>query len=53
VRRNLATDCAPRSTRPIIFTNGEACGGWFDKRDLGAVLNHKANLPYCSEYKPQ
>jgi hypothetical protein len=24
----------------------EACGGWFDMRDLGAVLDHEEPLPH-------
>jgi hypothetical protein len=24
----------------IFFKCDEACGGWFDMRDLGAVLDH-------------
>ena len=24
----------------------EACGGWFDMRDLGAVLDHEGPLPH-------
>ena len=35
-----------RSTRPSIFLKRDACGGWFDIRDLGAVLDHEGPLPH-------
>jgi hypothetical protein len=28
------------------FHKCEACGGWFDMRDLGAVLDHEEPLPH-------
>jgi len=28
------------------FRKCEACGGWFDMRDLGAVLDHEERLPH-------
>jgi hypothetical protein len=28
------------------FFRYEACGGWFDMRDLGAVLDHEEPLPH-------
>jgi hypothetical protein len=30
------------------FHKCEACGGWFDMRDLGAVLDHEEPLPHPS-----
>jgi hypothetical protein len=34
------------------FHKCEACGGWFDMRDL-AVLDHEEPLPHCSEDQEQ
>jgi hypothetical protein len=31
----------------------EACGGWFDTRDLGAVFDHEGPLPHPVEDRPQ
>jgi hypothetical protein len=28
------------------YSKCEACGGWFDMRDLGAVLDHEEPLPH-------
>jgi hypothetical protein len=28
------------------FWKWEACGGWYDMRDLGAVLDHEEPLPH-------
>jgi hypothetical protein len=28
------------------FWKCEACGGWYDMRDLGAVLDHEEPLPH-------
>ena len=35
------------------FHKCEACGGWFDMRDLGAVLDYEDPLPHCSEDQEQ
>jgi hypothetical protein len=35
------------------FHKCEACGGWFDMRDLGAVLDHEEPLLHCSEDQEQ
>jgi hypothetical protein len=35
------------------FHKCEACGGWFDMPDLGAVLEHEGKLPHCSADQPQ
>jgi hypothetical protein len=29
-----------------FFKCDEACGGWFDMRDLGAVFDHEEPLPH-------
>jgi len=31
--------------QPTLFFKCEACGGYFDGRDLGAVLEHEEPLP--------
>jgi hypothetical protein len=36
----------PPLTEAEHFWKCEACGGWFDMRDLGAVLDHEEPLPY-------
>jgi hypothetical protein len=33
------------------FFKCEACGGWFDMRDLGAVLDHEEPLPNLRKIK--
>ena len=35
------------------FFKCEACGGWFDMRDLGAVLDHEEPLPHPVENQAQ
>jgi hypothetical protein len=35
------------------FFKCEPCGGFFDMRDLGAVLDHEEPLPHCSEDQEQ
>jgi hypothetical protein len=35
-----------RTRRPFFFKCDEACGGWIDMRDLGAVLDHEEPLPH-------
>jgi hypothetical protein len=35
------------------FIKCERCGGWIDKRDLGAVLDLEAPLPHPTGDKPQ
>jgi hypothetical protein len=35
----------PPLTEAEHFWKCEACGGWFDMRDLGAVLDHEGPLP--------
>jgi hypothetical protein len=32
--------------QPTLFFKCEACGGYFDGRDLGAVLEHEEPLPH-------
>jgi hypothetical protein len=36
----------PPLTEAEHFHKCEACGGWFDMRDLGAVLDHEEPLPH-------
>jgi hypothetical protein len=36
----------PALTEAEHFHKCEACGGWFDMRDLGAVLDHEEPLPH-------
>jgi hypothetical protein len=36
----------PPLTEAEHFWKCEACGGWFDMRDLGAVLDHGEPLPH-------
>jgi hypothetical protein len=31
----------------------QACGGWLDMRDLGAVLDHEGPLPHAAEDQAQ
>jgi hypothetical protein len=35
------------------FWKCEACGGWFDMRDLGAVLDHEEPLPHPASDQTQ
>jgi hypothetical protein len=35
------------------FHKCEACGGWFDMRDLGAVLDHEEPLPHPAQDQAQ
>jgi hypothetical protein len=35
------------------FIKCEACGGWIDSRDLGAVTDHAGPLPHPAADKPQ
>jgi hypothetical protein len=35
------------------FHKCEACGGWFDLRDLGAVLDHEGPLPHPAQDQAQ
>jgi hypothetical protein len=35
------------------FFKCEACGGFFDMRDLGAVLDHEGSLPHPVEDQAQ
>jgi hypothetical protein len=34
------------------FHKCAACGGWFDMRDLGAVLDHEEPLPILRKIRP-
>ena len=36
----------PPLTEAEHFLKCEACGGWFDMRDLGAVFDHEEPLPH-------
>jgi hypothetical protein len=36
----------PPLTEAEHFWKCEACGGWFDMRDLGSVLDHEEPLPH-------
>jgi hypothetical protein len=36
-----------------LFFKCEAFGGWFDMRDLGAVLDHEGSLPHPVEDQAQ
>jgi hypothetical protein len=36
----------PAMSEAEHFHKCEACGGWFDMRDLGAVLDHEEPLPH-------
>jgi hypothetical protein len=36
---------------PIIFWKCDACGGWFDMRDLGAGLDQEEPLPHLSGHQ--
>ena len=47
-----------RTGRPPLseaehFHKCEACGGWFDMRDLGAVRDHEEPLPHPASDQPQ
>jgi hypothetical protein len=35
------------------FWKCKACGGWFDMRDLGAVLDHEEPLPHPAQDQVQ
>lgn len=35
------------------FMQCEACGGYFDMRDLGQVFEHEGPLPHPAQDKPQ
>jgi uncharacterized protein (DUF3820 family) len=35
------------------FMKCPACGGWFDRRDLGEVFDHVGPLPHPAEDKEQ
>jgi len=43
----------PRLSEAEHFLKCEACGGFFDKRDLGAVLDHEQPLPHPACDQPQ
>jgi hypothetical protein len=43
----------PRLSEAEHFQKCEACGGWFDMRDLGAVLDHEEPLPHPAQGQPQ
>jgi hypothetical protein len=43
----------PPLTEAEHFWKCEACGGWFDMRDLGAVLDHEGPLPHPVEDQAQ
>ena len=36
-----------------LFWRCEACGGYFDMRDLGAVFDHEGPLPHSVEDRQQ
>jgi hypothetical protein len=50
-------DCAHDADDPTSeaehFWKCEACGGWFDMRDLGAVLDHEKPLPHPASDQAQ
>jgi hypothetical protein len=41
----------PPLTEAEHFWKCEACGGWFDMRDLGGVLDHEGPLPCDVPFK--
>jgi hypothetical protein len=43
----------PPLTEAEHFWKCEACGGWFDMRDLGAVLDHEEPLPHPAQDQVQ
>jgi hypothetical protein len=43
----------PPLSEAEYFWKCETCGGWFDMRDLGAVLDHEEPLPHPSGDKTQ
>ena len=42
----------PPLTETEHFHKCEACGGWFDMRDLGAVLDHEEPLRILRKTRP-
>jgi hypothetical protein len=43
----------PPLTEAKHFWKCEACGGWYDTRDLGAVLDHEKPLPHPASDQAQ
>jgi hypothetical protein len=43
----------PRLSEAEHFWKCKACGGWFDMRDLGAVLDHEEPLPHPAQDQVQ
>jgi len=43
----------PPLTEAEHYFKCKACGGWFDMRDLGAVLEHEEPLPHPASYQAQ
>jgi hypothetical protein len=43
----------PRLSEAEHYYKCEACGGWFDMRDLGSVLDHEEPLPHPTSDRAQ
>jgi len=43
----------PPLTEAEHYFKCKACGGWFDMRDLGAVLEHEEPLSHPASYQAQ